>query len=255
MIIGKNRFLIILLCIISITAKMQDLNGFKPGEYLEFSIHYGPIVGGKAIATLEQTPLNNQEEYHAKMIARSAGLADLLYNVEDIYESYFNPVTGLPSKAIRNISEGDYRFYNEIEFNREENIVLSQKSGKIEVPEGILDIVTALYKIRRLDYSNYKDGNIIKITTYFDDEIFPFDIRYKGVETIKTNLGKIECIKFVPFVEPGRIFESEDDMTIWVSNDKNLLPIRIKFDLIVGSIKCDLVSYSNLKYPLTILND
>ena len=232
----------------------QDLNGFAPGEEIEFLIRFGPIVGGKAIATLESSQLNNQEVYHAKMIARSAGLADLLYRVEDIYESYFSPETGLPYLAIRNISEGDYRFYNETEFNHTENYVLSKKSGKIEVPEGILDMVTALYKIRRLDYSNYEDGDIIEITTYFDDEIFPFDIRYKGIETIKTSVGKVECIKFVPFVEPGRIFESEDDMTIWVSNDKNLLPIRVKFDLIVGSIKCDLVNYANLKYPSVILD-
>jgi len=246
--------LLIFALVIPISNYSQNINGFAPGEEIEFIIKYGPIVGGRAIATLENARINNQEVYHAKMVARSAGLADLLYRVEDIYESYFSPETGLPYMAIRNISEGDYRFYNETEFFHKDNYVLSQKSGKIDVPEGILDMVTALYKIRRLNYSNYKDGDIINITTYFDDEIFPFDIRYKGIETIKTSLGNVECIKFVPFVEPGRIFESEDDMTIWVSNDKNLLPIRVKFDLLVGSIKCDLVNYSNLKYPSNILD-
>ena len=139
-----------------------------------------------------------------------------------------------------------------LKFYQEENYVLSQKKQgeKIEVPKNILDMVSLFYSIRNHDYKNFKYDQLIKIVTYFDDEIFPFDIRYRGIETIRTPLGKFECLKFVPFVEPGRIFESEDDMTIWISNDKNLIPLRIQFDLIVGSFKCDLIKYKNLKFPL-----
>ena len=73
------------------------------------------------------------------------------------------------------------------------------------------------------------------------------DIRFYGTETIKTKFGKVNCLKFSPLVEPGRIFDSPDDVTIWVSNDNNKIPIRIQFNLIIGSVKCDLVEYENLK--------
>jgi hypothetical protein len=51
-------------------------------------------------------------------------------------------------------------------------------------------------------------------------------------------------------VEPGRMFDSEDDMTIWLSADKNIIPIKVRFDLLVGSLRMDLEEFSNLKYPL-----
>jgi hypothetical protein len=73
---------------------------------------------------------------------------------------------------------------------------------------------------------------------------------YKGKETISTDLGNIRCLKFVPIVEPGRIFKENDDMTFWLSDDENKLPVSVKFEMIVGSFKCDLIEYQNIKYEL-----
>ena len=42
-------------------------------------------------------------------------------------------------------------------------------------------------------------------------------------------------------------------MTIWISADRNLIPIKVKFNLVVGSLHMDLSEYSNLKYPLGII--
>ena len=68
-------------------------------------------------------------------------------------------------------------------------------------------------------------------------------MKYAGDENIKTKLGKFKTMKFTPVVEPGRIFDSEDDVTIWISKDKNYIPVQIRIDLIIGSIKCDLIEY------------
>ena len=39
-------------------------------------------------------------------------MADAIFKIIDIYESYMDPETELPVKSIRNISEGRYRKYN-----------------------------------------------------------------------------------------------------------------------------------------------
>jgi hypothetical protein len=100
-----------------------------------------------------------------------------------------------------------------------------------------------------------KPGEVLKTITYFDDELFPFQIRYKGKEDVKTKFGKIKCYRFDPVVEPGRMFDSEDDMTIWMSADKNVIPIKVRFDLLVGSLRMELDEFSNLKYPLMFKRD
>jgi hypothetical protein len=160
--------------------------------------------------------------------------------------------TGLPIKAIRNISEGTYKYYDEILFNRKENTVISKRKGKVSISENTMDILSAFYYARNNYFKNLKQGDIISLETYFDDGLFTLQIRYKGTETIKTNLGKINCLKFSPVVEPGRIFDTPDDVTIWISNDNNFIPVRIQFDLLVGSIKADLIKYENLKHNFAL---
>ena len=250
----KTRIITAAVLILSIAGRINGQesfmgeNGYVHGEKFLYVIFYGPITGGQALVTLEKEDLDGKEVYHAKAFAKTTGVADALYKVRDIYESFFDISSGLPYKSVRNIKEGDYKKYEEHIFNRSNNTVVNNKNEVHEVPVGILDMVTALYKVRRIDRSKIKVGDVVKIVTFFDNEIFPFDITFKGRETITTRMGTYKCLKFVPKVGTGRIFENEDDMTIWVSDDPNLLPVRVKFDLKVGSIKCDVIEYQGLKY-------
>ena len=51
-------------------------------------------------------------------------------------------------------------------------------------------------------------------------------------------------------VQEGRLFKDKEGMTIWMSADKNHIPIRLQAELLVGAIKIDLKSYSGLLYPM-----
>lgn len=244
-------FLFSILLFLVIFAEGQVNNDpYKPDEMLKYLLHYGWLNGGEAVLTLNEESYNDKEVYYAKVVARSTGLADILYKVYDVYESYFDPVTVLPYKAIRNIKEGGYRYYNELLFLHDEDSVDSQRSGKQAIPENCFDMLSALYALRGEIHPNMVNGDTIRIETYFGDEVFPLVIRFRGKETIKTRFGKIECLKFVPVVEVGRVFKNEDDMIMWFANKPNYVPIRVKFDLLVGSIKFDLIEYENLKYGL-----
>lgn len=223
---------------------------YQSGEYLKYLLYYGPINGGIATADLSKTSFEGREVYHAKIVAQTIGLAETLYKIKDIYESYFDVASGLPYKAIRNVQEGRYRNYDEILFNHEENTLHSQRKGSLNVPEYIHDIVSVLYYFRRSDLSNMKEGDVIKIQTFFGGDLFPVILRYQGKETIKIGMGKYRCMKFAPVTEVGRMFKTQDDMTIWFSDDVLRLPIRVRMELIVGSVKCDLIDYKGLTREL-----
>lgn len=231
----------------------QDLSqkSFKPGEKLEYIMYYGWIDGGVGTLELSEDSINGQYVWHAVLAARSIGITDKIYRINDRYESYFDPYVDLPVKSIRDIHEGNYTWYNESYFDHEHDTVYSQRSGAVKIPDNSQDIVSAFYKLREILNDETEIGTVIKIESYFADEVFPLYIRYKGIETIKTDLGTFECMKFSPVVEVGRVFKTKDDMTMWISNDKNRLPIRMKFDLFLGSLKCDLLKYENVKYPFT----
>jgi len=224
---------------------------FIDGETLTFRLRYGIVTGGEAKITANMTQLNGQEVFHTVVTGKTTGLIDKIYKVYDVYESYFDPVTNLPNKAIRNIREGNYRYYDEVIFNQKEMYVVSQRNGKVSVPKNTLDMASVLFYVRRLDFTKLKENEVISLDTYFGDELFPFYIVYRGREPISIGSGKYNCFKFVPIVEPGRVFAKKDDMTIWFSDDENKIPVSIKFDIWAGSFRCDLIKYENLKYPLT----
>ena len=56
-----------------------------------------------------------------------------------------------------------------------------------------------------------------------------------------------------PSVQSGRVFKEKESLTLWISSDKNKIPIRIKASLKVGSIKVDLKQYKGLSHPFPII--
>lgn len=54
-------------------------------------------------------------------------------------------------------------------------------------------------------------------------------------------------------VQKGRIFKHDDDLQVWISDDVNHVPIRAQANILVGSIKLDLESYSGLVDGLALV--
>jgi hypothetical protein len=71
-----------------------------------------------------------------------------------------------------------------------------------------------------------------------------------GDEVIHIRKGKFNCKKFVPVVQQGRYFESENDVNFWVTNDDNKIPVLVKAKIPVGVVKMHLVEWSGLKNEL-----
>ncbi len=235
----------------TITMKGQDKRPviFKPGEYLKYEMSYGWITGGVASLTLTKANYNGKPVYHVKAVGQTVGIANSLFNVEDVYESYFNTKDCKPYKSKMSLKENKYRNYNEVWYNHKAKILHSKKSGehKIKVNE-IFDIVSAFYKLRQ-SLEKLKKGQKITIHTYFHDEPWDLVVIYSGIEVIKTKFGKLKCMKFKPLVEEGT-FASKDALDVWISADKNRIPIRVKMKMFVGSFKTDLVAYKNIVYKL-----
>ena len=86
---------------------------------------------------------------------------------------------------------------------------------------------------------------------FFDDETTKFKLKFLGREDIDTKFGVIPTLIFRPLVQSGRIFKEEESVTVWISDDDNKLPIRIKASLAVGSLKADLESFKGLNNQFT----
>ena len=101
---------------------------FKAGEKLTYTIKFGPIVGGTASIVIKQVTYKNQPVYHSVAQGKTIGLAEKLYSVKDVFESYFDMQTGLPHKLVRDVKEGNYKKHEEAFFDRKLNTAYSLTS-------------------------------------------------------------------------------------------------------------------------------
>jgi Protein of unknown function (DUF3108) len=255
---NMKRILYIAILLLPFLSESQgQIVSYKAGERINYSIHYGMINGGVASLDLTSVILDGNEVWHSKFIARTTGVADAIYKVLDVYESFIDPVSELPVKSIRNIREGRYRKYNVVMFDhktRSDSAILTSDLTGIHITQkGIHDILSCFYYFRNHILpvsSGMKEGEIITIMTWFTDELYPIRLRYLGTEEVKTKAGRINCLKFNPVTEKGRLFKTEEDVSFWFSADKNFIPVKVRFDIFVGAFTVEMINFEGLLYPL-----
>ena len=114
-------------------------------------------------------------------------------------------------------------------------------------------MISAYYFVRNnYNSEEIKIGEVIELNMFFDNEIFKFKLKFLGHSKLKTKFGYVKCLKFRPYVMAGRVFKEEESVTLWVSADKNKIPLKIKADLRVGSIVADLEAFKGLSHPFKI---
>ena len=233
----------------------QKLQNIQSGETLRYRIHYGLLNAGTASLTTLKTTYKGQPHFYVKGIGKTTGAVRAFFKVEDKYESFINYNTGLPSFYVRNVKEGTYTQHFETVFNHSNQTLLLTDKEKnttqsLKSVAGIQDMLSAFYYLRSLNDSELKVGSVKKVNVWIDDEMFPFQLKVVGTENVKTKFGWINTLKIVPQVISGRVFKDKEGVTLWVSNDRNHIPIAIKAELAVGSLKADIDSYASVKYPL-----
>lgn len=253
-----KRIIIAFLFVLTVSFTVQKESAYDVGEWFKFRIHYGVVTAGYATLEVKEAVRNNKKVFHAIGKGYTTGMSKLFFKVEDNYESYFDKETGNPYQYVRKINEGGYTKNQEGFFNQSrDKIVVKDYKNKNEktfaVPDNIQDIISTFYYLRNHPtIDKLKVGESIAIDMFFDEETTKFKLKFMGREDIKTKFGTIPTMIFRPYVQAGRVFKEQESLTVWISDDDNKMPVRIKASLAVGSIKADLEEFKGLKHPFTV---
>jgi hypothetical protein len=230
---------------------------FQNGEELIYKIYYNWnfvwIPAGEVVFTIQE----NKDSYEMVAIGKTYKSYNSIFKVNDYYYSKTDKITLLPKNFVRIIEEGKYRIYDSIVFDQQNFRAISYH-GKdkasaqfksFQLGECMHDLISNIYTMRNLPTRQFKKGDIIPIKVFFDKEKYPLNIRFAGTEEkdIK-DLGKWRTIKLHPQLVEGNIFKRGDQMSVWVSDDLNKIPLLIESPVAVGSIKAVLKSSRGLRY-------
>jgi len=228
-------------------------NAFAAGEELKYRLHYGFIDAGEAVISVKSSKkkIRDRETLHVVGIGRTLKGFNWMFKVDDKYESYIDKEGVFPWIFSRRVNEGGYKINQDYTFFQHKNAVDNKEGKQFATPSSVQDMISAFYYARTLDFSNVKKGDVFNIETFMDDELYTLSIKFVEKETIKLRTGKYKCLKFVPVVQEGRIFKSNDDLQVWITDDGNKIPILAKAKVLVGSIKMELTEYEGLLNPIS----
>jgi hypothetical protein len=235
----------------------------QAGEKTTYIISYNWFVifseVGEVTFTLEKDKIFGVDALHFAGQGTSYSWWDNFFKVRDRYEVWIRDDNMRPLFFQRNNREGNYRQHESYTFKGDSLIYRknkvndqSLKYDTLKITPCTFDVLSAILYTRNLNYGNLKPGQKIPVTVALDNESFDLYYRYQGIENVKIkDVGTFECLKFTILLVEGTVFNEGEDMTLWVTNDKNHLPVYCESPIIIGNIKARVTSISGTKYPLT----
>lgn len=250
-----------------VTAQMQDCNirksSFQPGEEARYRISYNWFVlwadVGEVWFSTKESKVKDIPCLHLLAVGATYKSWDWFFKVRDRYESWVYPESLKPIAFNRDVYEGGYTIKHYYAFNHSKGVAYTQTQSNdkpvvkdtIPIPDCTFDLVSILYYVRNLDFSKCRINDTIPVNLLIDNEIYGIYFRYLGTEKKKIRkLGEIECMKFSAMLIQGSVFKGGEKMYIWVTNDKNRLPVYIESPILVGSVRGTLIDIKGNKYPL-----
>jgi len=237
---------------------------FQTGEELTFDIHYkyGLVMlkAGSANYKLVESSYNDKHSYLSTIDFKTSSFFDKIFKMRDTLSSYMAENL-LPLYHIRSVHEGNYHFREEMFINKfstnHSEIHLIRKSGEILRFDTILTANTAIYDmlnlihlIRSFDYSDVESRQAKNITVFVGRDRIPVIVRYEGQSVVEKNETlKYKTYKIALDFADEAFTESKSAIEVWVSDDKNHIPIKIKAKLRIGAAEVYLSSWKNLKHP------
>lgn len=240
-----------------------EYNSFSRGEKLDYKLSFGifTIGRGEMIISDKFYRINGRDCYKIDVYGRTSGMVDWVAQVDDQWGAYVDSAALVPHIAYRNIKEGNYRKNEIVRFDHVHDVLeaktLNKKTGDWKepilygAPDNVREMLSGLLYLRTMDFSELKPGDVFTVSGFFEDMFYELDVRYRGKDKIKTKAGKFKAIKLEPIMPNNDLFDGEDSILAWISDDENKIPLKVEAKMFIGHAGVELTDYSNLKNKLS----
>ena len=250
-----KKFLLIFCFVLSSNGGFSQI---KSGEKLVYAASYNMsgLMTQLAQVTMETETMKTSKNTFLHLSCQAATYSkwDSFFKIRDLYESYVNPTTLKPSLYKRNIFEGGFTKTEKYIFKSDGRTVASTSKRKnnpetnrtFTVGNSTQDIVTLIYKLRTVNFQNFKKDQIKSLALVFDEKEIPVVVKFMGKETLSVgNLGTKECYK-IAIGAKTQVLKGKDKNIIWLTADTKKIPALIKFSIPVGTGQLTLSNASGI---------
>ena len=237
---------------------------FYPGEKIEYLVYYNWgfiwVNAGLVRFDVNESIYRDRAVYHFDALGTTHRRYDWLFKVRDRFQSFVDKETFRPVWYEMDTYEGGFIAKDVYHYIPEKNMVIAttensdraRQTDTLDIKTCSFDVLTAIYAARNLDFVSYEINDPIPFSILISNKLYDLNPRYLGRETIKTRKGvTYDCIKFSVELVEGFIFSKGNEMSVWVTNDENRIPVLVESQIRVGSVKAMIRSYNGLRNPET----
>lgn len=245
----------------------QELS-FQPGEELTYTASYSAAILTTDVATITFRTSADKIEgipcYRIWAHGITRPFYSVFFKMDDVYETWLEQSTLRPLLATSEIKEGSYRYRSRLTFNWKSGMVYTfgknlkkgyERGRTMEVNASDFDPVAHFFNLRSLpSMSSMKVGQKGRLNLVMVDTIRTIEYKFLGKEVIDAPAtGPVRCLKFTCQLAPGdaESFEEGTDFFIWISDDKNRIPVYVETPIRVGRVQATLTGWKNLAHPFT----
>jgi Protein of unknown function (DUF3108) len=218
---------------------------YKLGERLTYNVSFSSFVSAAHIEMLVAGRGNfyNREGIQLKGHVETIGMVNAaLFAVNNDYVTYVDPGSGSPYYGQQIIRVASRTSETSAEFN--------EAAGTAAIPDkrtigfvGSYDFLSAVYRIRALPL---QDGQSYQLTVRGESGTYQVEIKVKGRQSIKTNVGSFSTISTDVHVETsGRDY----DLKAFFSDDQRHVPVLVTTKLSAGEVRAELAGSEFIVTP------
>lgn len=229
-----------------------------PSEKLTYDIMYkwGVIHKKAGSVTISTTP-GASNRFGARLTGATAPWADKFYKVRDTLRGTIDSRELMPYRYEKIAYEGGDFNHDELTFSRSGNTTTAKvihrrkrkKDTEVSVTEktlraegATLDMLTAFYYMRHIDYSKMSPGQTVKLNVFSGSQKEILTIHYVGVENVEVGKATHPAYHITFTFTSGSGKKTSDNMDAWLARTATRTPLLMEGKLPVGKVRAVLAS-------------
>lgn len=231
---------------VCVSASAQALP-FSPGEEVRYDVRWQMYKAGEVVVrVLPFSKVKGNPAWHFELLARSNKFIDLFFKVRDHVQAFAaRDFSG--SRGYQYSGRGKKKKEIQVEFfphvGKAAYSNFEEKRDPIKIPARCFDPLSSYFKMRSFDL---RTGDTLSFSVTDGKKAFIQKGDILGREHIEINSRTYDTIVVVPWVTHfSGVFKKSKDPTVrvWITDDEQRLPVRIRIRVKVGSIYFDIKSH------------
>jgi hypothetical protein len=208
---------------------------WQPGERLEYGVKFGIFsVGRGSLEVLGLDSIRGELVWHVRFTVHGGALG---YHYDDSLESWFGAADLSTRRFTQQANEDGRPRSRRYEIFPDRRYWVRNDSDTSDTVEDPLDDASFFFFARTLEFEM---GRTYAIPRYFIRDRNPVLIQVLARQTISVPAGRFRTIVVRPVFRSRGLFGQGGQALIWLSDDGNRIPVRIRGSLRVGTLEMSL---------------